>query len=527
MHFAFLVNEVFRMICDSVAESDRGRGDLAILARTCRSLEGISLDVLWGKRPINLVNALRALPPDSWTYTYTELSPYAWPSFVRFHCFHAFRVNTNTEKYFQSLIRAISPSELERFRYYTTRVTDLHLHFNTNINFETFQILIDRYESFDWLSLWPRVKTLCWRTPPEDLQFLEYFLTLGVRNLDIDLEGTDDEEFEEVLALVESRCTNLEDLRLFDTETREDRRSQDTIRQIIYNNSLTLRLFHPPQDLSVPLVKVILQLPVLRVLEMHIFEIPNRVPRDILPSLENLDLTLYESSDVIDLLGNLKESKLRRFALTCPYPTSKEDLATLAKFFDDSGLYGSVDSFSWEPHLGDAAPTWELVTTLGRFANMQVLDLDTPCSPTCHFGFRHEHVVELSRWMPRLKELCFGGSPCAFGGLTTDIGYHTFVALTRNCPNLSLLSIHFNIITFVTLDYVEPNRNVVYWDVGDTALPAEPLVHTIIALAASKLFPNATLVGVTLKDIVAWSMIREEFLMFTLPAVHLPLDLSI
>jgi hypothetical protein len=127
--------------------------------------------------------------------------------------------------------------------------------------------------------------------------------------------------------------------------------------------------------------------------------------------------------------------------------------------------------------------------------------------------------------MPRLRELYFGGSPCAVGGLTTDIGYHTLAALTRNYSNLSLLSVHF--VSMSTVDYVEPNRDVVYWGVGETALPADLLSQTIIALAAAKLFPNVTLVRATQEGLGAWNAIREGFRMFTLPAVHMPLDLSI
>jgi len=317
---------------------------------------------------------------------------------------------------------------------------------------------------------------------------------------------------------VESRCTNLEDLRLFDTKTRGNQGIQDIIRQIIYNNSLTLRLFHPPRDPSAPLVHDILQLPALQVLEMRIPGVPVPAPRDILPSLEYLNFTLNKPLDIMDLLGNLRESKLRRFALVCPYPTLGGDRARLVTFFDSSGLYSSVRSFSWVPRLYGAPPTWEFVTTLGPFANMQALYLSAPCDRACHFNFRHENVIELSKWMPRLKELYFGGSPCAVGGSTTDVGYHTLAALARNCPNLCLLSIHFNISTFVTVDDVKPNRNVGCWDVGETVLPADPLSRTIIALAASKLFPNAVLVGEALRDNKAWGTVREEFRMFAVSA---------
>jgi len=394
------------------------------------------------------------------------------------------------------------------------------------INPQTFKTLLDPHESFDWLSMWPKVKTLYWITPPEHLQFLKHFLTLDVRFLKINFERAEDEEFQEILGLVESRCMNLEDLRLFDSETRENKEIQDTIRQIIYNNSLTLRLFYPPQDPSAPLVNDILQLPALQVLEMHIPQIPDPAPWDILPALEYLSFTVDDALDIIGLLGNLSESKLRQFTLTCPYPTSEDDQATLGEFFEDSGLYDSVQEFSWvSPSSDEGPPTWEFVTTLSSFINMQELCLDVPCWPVCRFNFRHHHVVELSRWMPQLKELNFGGSPCALGGLTTDIGYHTLDVLAKNCPNLILLVIHFNINTFVPVRPTEPNWNVKMWEVGDTPLPNDPQSLTMIALAVSMIFPRVALIGTTEKHNMKWNVVREELSMLTLPAAHGKLDL--
>lgn len=393
------------------------------------------------------------------------------------------------------------------------------------INPQTFKTLIDPHEPFDWLSMWPKVKTLYWITPPEHLQFLKHFLTLDVRYLKINFERAEDEEFQEVLGLVESRCMNLEDLRLFDSETRENKEIQDTIRQIVYNNSLTLRLFYPPQDPSAPLVNDILQLPALQVLEMHIPQIPDPAPWDILPSLEYLRFTLHEPLDIIDLLGTLNESKIRQFTLTSPYPSSEDDQATLAEFFEDSGLYDSMREFSWVLPLDEEPPTWEFVTILSSFVNMQELYLEIPCRSVCRFSFGHNHVVELSRWMPRLRELNFGGSPCALGGLTTDIGYKTFDILAKNCPNLVLLIIHFNIRTFVPDLCTIPNWNVTILEVGDTPLPNDPQSLTMIALAMSMIFPKVTLVGATENNNMKWNVVREELYMFTLSAVQRQLQL--
>jgi len=80
MHAVFFVDEIFKIICDNAAASAGGLADLAALAQTCRSLEGIPLDVLWGQGPVDLLNVLNTLPPDSWSATES--------SFVRSHLFH-------------------------------------------------------------------------------------------------------------------------------------------------------------------------------------------------------------------------------------------------------------------------------------------------------------------------------------------------------------------------------------------------------------------------------------------------------
>lgn len=69
MHSVFLVDEIFKAICEDIAESDGGLANLANLAQTCKSLEGISIDVLWAHGPVDLIDVLKTLPPDSWTAT--------------------------------------------------------------------------------------------------------------------------------------------------------------------------------------------------------------------------------------------------------------------------------------------------------------------------------------------------------------------------------------------------------------------------------------------------------------------------
>ena len=367
--------------------------------------------------------------------------------------------------------------------------------------------------------MWPKLKVLHWMTTRDHLPFLQYFLTLNVRNLKIRLEGAEDVEVQKALGLVESRCMNLEDLHLFDPGTREDKEIQDTIRQIVYNNSLTLRMFRPPQDPSVALVNDILRLPVLQVLVMHVPKIPVPAPRGIIPSLRSITFTLDEATDVIDLLGTLRRSRIRHFSLTCPYPTSEDDHLAIADFFGYTGLSSSVQVFSWEPYDW-GVPAGRFATSLSGFSNMRTLHLGTSHGHSCQFAFCHHNIVQISMWMPRLRELNLGGSPCKRDGVT-DVGYHTFAALAKNCPNLVLITLHFIPVTFISYYLPEPNWNVAVWNVGGTPLPKyDAPFLTLFAMTVAKLFPRVTFAGMEPANALEWSIIYEELQMLTLPAYH-------
>jgi hypothetical protein len=402
-----------------------------------------------------------------------------------------------------------------RLGQYTARVTNLQV--REGLDTQPFQTLVVP-SGENWHAMWPKVQTLWWTAPPEQLQYLKYFLTSGVRNLKVNFEDAGDEEFQATLCLIESHCENLYQLHLFDSESRENKALQDTIRRIIHKNSSTLRMFMPPQDPSSPLVEDILRLPQLQELVMHVPKVPDSLPSGILPSLKSLTFSLHDPLDIPKMLGKLRETKLLNFVLHCPYPTSPGERKALAKFFEISGLYDSLRFFVWKPPSGGEAPTWSFATLFQPFANLQALQLDITCYPTCCFKFGHDHVVQISQWMPRLRDLNFGGSPCPFGGTNTNIGYNTLAVLAKNCPNLYLLSIHFDIKTFGLVNWrVEPNPNVTLWDVGATVLPEDPETRTFIALAVAKLFPNVTFVGTAPEK---WADISEELEMLALPPVH-------
>ena len=57
---------------------------MAALASTCKTLDVVPLDIIWGNRPVDIVHVLEALPRDSRAYAdlWAEV-----PTFVRFYHF--------------------------------------------------------------------------------------------------------------------------------------------------------------------------------------------------------------------------------------------------------------------------------------------------------------------------------------------------------------------------------------------------------------------------------------------------------
>lgn len=385
---------------------------------------------------------------------------------------------------------------------------------------------------FEWYSMWPELKTLSWLASGDKLKFMRFFLPHGVDNLEINLEGASVGEARKALSIVQFHCTHLRELRLFDRKMAEDEGTQVIIRAIVCNNARTLRVFCSPRGSFSFLVKAVLKLSGLEKLEMHDPEIdwPRRAPRALLRSLERLILTLEEPCHIPRILGNIQKPKLKTFYLQCPYPVSEEDLEDLAGLFKHSNLYGSLNTLSWQPpRNSERLLTREIIATLTPFANMHTLILSTHCDRTCRFRLCHEHIVRLTRRMPQLRCLNFGGRPCARGGMNTDIGPSTLVELANNCPDLSRFTVHFNPVRFVhPTGHVKPNRNVSHWDVGTTVLPpANPLATTFIAMWASVLFPNAIMIRDMRVDTAAWVRLFEEWEIFlATPPVYMPPGLT-
>lgn len=429
----------------------------------------------------------------------------------------------------QSIVRPITHEELERLGRYTTRITSLRFGSNTRLSPETFENLTNLNSSFVWDSLWPELKTLWWITPAvEHLEFMRCFLPHGVRSLKVDMMNAKVRESLEALSLVKARCTQLTEFGFYGL-VEQNEGIQDLVLEIILQNSRTLRFLRPPVGSFSEVVEAALGLPALEKLEMHVPEVGWLQPVSCasLHSLEWLILTLDEPKNITHLLGNVRGSKLRAIDLRSPYLVQEDDLKSLAYLFKLTGFYDSLKAFSWNP-LGETTQslTWQFVTILTPFVNVHTLILGANCDGACRFSFKHKHVVELSKQMPQLKDLNFGGKPCAYGGSSTDIGFKTFVELGKNCPGLFRFSVHFNPYYTDLEGYMGPKRNLVHWDVGDTALPEDPELFTMIALAAVMLFPRATIVGDMQTDPSGWCAVREEFELLSLPPVFVPPDLT-
>jgi hypothetical protein len=90
MRTALRKDAILKSICQHLTRIDRGFATLIALARTSKSLKETPLDVLWGTGAVSFADALKTLPPDSWSATKDFL--------VRCRFFYALRTNTDMNR---------------------------------------------------------------------------------------------------------------------------------------------------------------------------------------------------------------------------------------------------------------------------------------------------------------------------------------------------------------------------------------------------------------------------------------------
>jgi len=255
----------------------------------------------------------------------------------------------------------------------------------------------------------------------------------------------------------------------------------------------TLQEFHVDSTLTEEASKVLYKLPDLRSLSVAIEE-ENPSPSASLPNLTELKITSYnEDAGWSRFFCGATFGKLE----SVTFYLQSEETGDFLEVFKRAALSSSIQNtlsrfylfanFTWNPNYSSLLP----------FTQMVNLEIEFYCDDECS-RVDDDIVISLSREMPKLKSLKLGDEPCR--EFTAGVTAKGLVALARNCPNLSLLRIHFQLAS-LSIPPASPRmtlgaESTASWvdcaltglDVGEIRLPKESVL--MVALTLLRIFPQ-------------------------------------
>ena len=255
----------------------------------------------------------------------------------------------------------------------------------------------------------------------------------------------------------------------------------------------TLREFHVDSTLTEEASKVLYRLPNLRSLTVDI-EKETPSPSASLPNLTELIIACFnENSGWSRFFHGATFGKLESIAF---YPQSQKT-GDFLEVFKRAALSSSVQdtlsrfrllaNFRWNPNYSSLLP----------FTQMVDLEIEFYCDGECS-RLGDDIIISLSQEMPKLKTLKLGDGPCRqfTGGVTVN----GLVVLAQNCPNLSLLRIHFQVAS-LCIPPASPGMTpgaestvlradcaLTDLEVGDICFPKESVL--MVALTLLRIFPQ-------------------------------------
>ena len=162
------------------------------------------------------------------------------------------------------------------------------------------------------------------------------------------------------------------------------------------------------------------------------------IPSASLPNLIRLRINSEDGNDELQFLRQATFGKLGFFHFNIRSSPADDFLETFKKAALSSSIQDTLSEiwfttdWSWNPNYSSLLPFTRLV-------DVQIL---FSCNDRCS-EVDDDSLIDLSQAMPGLRVLCLGSGPCRqFTGGATVKG---LMALSRNCPNLSSLVVHFQV----------------------------------------------------------------------------------
>jgi len=264
---------------------------------------------------------------------------------------------------------------------------------------------------------------------------------------------------------------------------------------VLATNRNILQKFHPGSPLTEEASEVVHKLPNLRVLSV-IIEKETSLSSASLPNLTELEITC-DSGDVwSQLFHGATFGKLESVTFHYFQEIIGDFLGTFERVALSSSLHNTLSKLSlftklpWNPNY----------SSLLSFTQLVDLDIGFLCHDGCSSTVDDDIVINLSRAMPKLRELKLGEGPCEDS--TTGVTVKGLVALALHCQGLWYLRIHFQVASLSVspaspgvIHNAEPTGS---WTdcalreiaVGEIVVPEESALT--VALTLLYIFPRIT-----------------------------------
>ena len=289
--------------------------------------------------------------------------------------------------------------------------------------------------------LLPNLTALNWSgTEGSLIPFLPLFLSPGITSICFESFVLSVPEFvvASVITNLPTPCPNLRDIHLRFLP-RGLMITAAVSRMVLATNRNALRKFHVDSSLTKKASAVIYRSQNLRSLSI-VIEGGTLIPSASLPNLISLQIECEDWSGVVQLFRRATFGKLK----SVKFHIESRSIGDFLEAFKGAALSSSVQNtlsvirltadWSWKPNYSSLLPFTLLVDLEIRF----------PCGDNCS-GLDDHIIVHLSQAMPKLESLKLGDWPCR--GFTGGVTTKGFMALARNCPNISSLRVHFQVVS--------------------------------------------------------------------------------
>ena len=290
--------------------------------------------------------------------------------------------------------------------------------------------------------------SLNWDSDEAFLPFISSFISHSLSSITIDVPRCASPILPPILMMLSTLSPDLQELiieRLFHSPATEEASSQLLMRC----NPYRLRKYNVDSPISPAALRHILQLPSLEEfwLVVDSFQLPDPLPIVVFPSLRLLDVEYKGDHTWLKLLPAIENPVLTSISVECPGSDMEQFMEafklTTAECRMQERLQElrvrSRDEFRISP---------EMIACTFSFKNLTSLKVLSECSSSvCQtFDLTDDHINLLTKAIPLLETLLIGEEPC---GIPSQITFKSLYTVSRRCPRLTTLRIHFNPTSFI------------------------------------------------------------------------------